>query len=139
MLYVIINMADIVIKKSKIEGKGVFAARNFKKGETVIKWDISHQLTPQEVKRLPKKKKKYVAYINEKYILMQPPAKYVNHSCDANTYANHFCDIAKRNIKKGEEITGDYSEDETPGFEMKCNCGSKNCRKIIKRILPEKS
>ena len=127
-------MTDVIVKKSKIEGLGVFASRSFKKGEVVIKWDISHQLTAEEVKKLAETEKKYVAYMNGKYILMQPPARYVNHSCDANTYAGNFCDIAKRNIKKGEEITGDYSEDETPGFEMKCSCGSKNCRKVIKRV-----
>lgn len=126
-------MADVIAKKSKIEGKGVFALHDFKKGDVVIKWDISHQLTPEEVKKLPEKEKRYVSCLNGKYILMQSPSKYVNHSCDANTYAYNFCDMAKRNIKKGEEITGDYSEAEIPDFEMKCNCGSKNCRRIIRR------
>ena len=127
-------MADVITKKSKIEGFGVFASRNFKKGEVVIKWDISYQLTSEEVKKIQASEKRYVAFLDGKYILMQPPARYVNHSCDANTYADNFCDIAKRDIKKGEEITDDYSEDETPDFEMVCHCGSKNCRGIIKRI-----
>lgn len=127
-------MSDIIVKKSKIEGLGVFASRNFKKGEVVIKWDISHQLIPEEIKKIKETERRYVAYSNGKYILMQPPARYVNHSCNSNTYADNFCDIAKRDIKKGEEITGDYSEDETLGFEMVCHCGSKNCRRIIKKI-----
>jgi SET domain-containing protein len=127
-------MNDIQVKNSKIEGRGIFAAHDFKKGDIVIKWDVSHTLTEMQVENLSKNEKKYVAFLNNKYILMKPPACYVNHSCDANTCAKNFCDIAKRDIKKGEEITGDYSEDETPGFEMKCNCGSKQCKKIIKRI-----
>ena len=126
-------MSDVIVKKLKIEGFGVFASRDFKKGEIVIQWDLSHQLSPEEAKKVSTKEKRYLAYFNGKYILMQPPAKYVNHSCSANTYAKDFCDVAKRNIKKGEEITGDYSDDETPGFEMVCHCGSKNCRKIIKK------
>ncbi len=32
-------MKDIVVKKSKIIGKGVFAIRDFKKGEVVLKWN----------------------------------------------------------------------------------------------------
>ena len=124
---------DVIVKRSKIEGRAVFAARDFKKGEIVVKWDVSHRLTAKDVKRLSIDEKKYVAYMDHKYILMQPPARYVNHSCDANTYAKDFCDVAKRDIKKGEEITGDYSEDETPGFEMKCNCRSRNCKGIIRR------
>lgn len=128
-------MPDIIVKKSKIEGSGVFAGRDFKKGEIVIKWDILHQLTAEEVKKLPESQKRYVTFLEGKYILMQPPARYVNHSCDANTYTDNFCDIAKRDIKEGEEITGDYSEDETPGFEMECSCGSKDCRKVIRRKI----
>jgi SET domain-containing protein len=127
-------MADVVVKKSKIEGVGVFASRNFKKGEVVIKWDISHQLTLKEFQKISKEEKRYVAHLEGKYILMQSPARYVNHSCNANTYTHNFCDVAKQDIKKGEEITGDYSENETPSFEMVCHCGSKNCRKIIKRV-----
>lgn len=49
---------DVIVKKSKIDGKGVFAARDFKKGEIVIKWDISHELTPEEVKKTPRNRKK---------------------------------------------------------------------------------
>ncbi|MFH0970078.1 MAG: SET domain-containing protein [Candidatus Diapherotrites archaeon] len=125
-------MKDIVVKESKINGKGVFASRNFKKGEIVVKWDITHQLTKKEVDRLSENEKRFVAYAEGKYILMQPPTRYVNHSCDANTYVDNFSHVAKRDIKKGEEITDDYSKDETPGFEMKCTCGSKNRRSIIK-------
>jgi SET domain-containing protein len=125
-------MGDIVVKESKIQGKGVFASRNFKKGEIVMKWDISRQLTKSEVDKLSENEKRYVAYVDRKYILMQPPARYVNHSCDANTYAENFCDIAKRDIKKGEEITGNYAEEDIPEQSFECKCGSKNCRKIIK-------
>ncbi len=60
---------------------------------------------------------------------MQSPERFVNHSCDANTSVKNKCDIASRDIKKGEEITSDYSNQ---GVELfKCCCGSKNCKKII--------
>ena len=126
-------MKGVIVKKSKIHSKGVFAERNFKKGEIVLKWNVSHRLTKEEVDRLQEEENVYVSYVNGKYTLMQSPDRFVNHSCDANTYTDNFCDVAKKDIKKGEEITSDYSEDEIPGFEMKCNCGSKNCRGIIKR------
>ncbi|MCC7570803.1 SET domain-containing protein-lysine N-methyltransferase [Candidatus Micrarchaeota archaeon] len=122
---------DVVVKKSKIEGKGVFAARDFKKGEVVIKWNLLHQLTKDEAKKLSEKEKKYLAHIDGKIIVQQSPAKYVNESCNPNTHVKNFCDVALRNIKKGEEITSDFSSNLGPGETMKCNCGSKNCRKII--------
>lgn len=117
----------------------MFAGRDFKKDEIVIRWDISHTLTPEQVDKLPRSEKDYVAFIDGKYIVMQAPAKYTNHLCDANLYVDNFCYVAKRDIKIGEEIGEDYAEDETPGFRMKCKCGSKNCRKIIKKdLLPDK-
>jgi hypothetical protein len=123
---------DIIVKKSKIEGLGVFASRDFKKGEVIIKWDIFQKLKAKDIDKLSIEGKRYVANIDSEYILMPPPAKYVNHSCDANTYVSNFCDIAKRDIKKGEEITTDYSETMISDEYMVCKCGSKNCRKIIK-------
>ncbi|MFA5797440.1 MAG: SET domain-containing protein [Candidatus Woesearchaeota archaeon] len=126
-------MSDVIVKDSPIEGKGIFAARNFKKGEIVVQWDLTHILTASEAKKVPLAEKRYVAFLDGKYILMQPPARYMNHSCEPNTTAKNFCDVAIRDIKKGEEITANYREDNPPGFEMKCTCGSKYCKKIIRK------
>lgn len=125
---------DIIIKDSKIEGKGIFANRDFKKGETVIKWDTSNVLTDEEVKKLPEKEKRYISPFHGKFLLQQPPARYVNHSCDPNTkVADDSSDVAITDIKNGDEITSDYSIFFSPDEVMKCNCGSKNCKKILKR------
>ena len=123
---------DVVVKKSKIHRKGVFAGRNFRKGETILKWDLSVKLTKEEADKLPKKEKQYLYLIKEKYLLLQAPERFVNHSCEANTNVKDFCDVAVRDIKKGKEITGDYSKEEIPEFKMKCNCKSKNCKGTIK-------
>ena len=129
-------MFDIIIKKSKIEGLGVFAARDFKKGEMVIRYSLPKILTRKEVDKLSEKEKEYVSSVGEgKYILHQPPARFVNHSCDANTYSNHLCDIANREIKKGEEITANYLDEKVPELKMRCKCASKNCLGMIKTVL----
>lgn len=126
---------DIIVKKSKISGLGVFANKNFKKGEIVLRWKNGKTFTKSQANKLSKKEKNYVLLISiNKYILMQSPERYVNHSCNANTYANvkNFCDIASRNIKKGEEITSNYSHiKDLMLVDFKCQCGSKDCRKII--------
>jgi len=126
------KLRGTIVKRSKIHGEGVFANRNFKKGERIIKWDTSHKLTKQEVDSLTKKEKRYVTYFKGKYTLMFGPGRYVNHSCEANTTVKNFSDVAKRKIKKGEEITSDYSEARIPGKTMVCKCKSKKCRGIIK-------
>ena len=86
-------MADVIVKKSKIHGLGVFAAQNFKKGEIVSKWNTSPKLTTNKINNLPAEEKIYVSFHNGEYILIQPPSRYINHSCAANTYTDNFCDI----------------------------------------------
>lgn len=122
---------SLIIKKSKLAGKGVFANRKFKKGEVVIKWSLDKIFTRSASELLPEKEKDFLVKKGNKFILMQPPARYVNHSCEPNTLSKVGCDIAIRDIEKGEEITTDYSK--TKGFnEFDCVCGSKKCKKHIK-------
>lgn len=125
---------DVIIKKSDIHGIGIFAARDFKIGEIVLQWDVSNILSEKEVAKLNDNDKQYIAYLGGRYVYMQEPEKYVNHSCDANTTAKQFCDIAKRDIKKGEEITSDYEDDLPPNTYMKCVCGSQKCVGVISNI-----
>ena len=121
---------DIIVKKSKINEKGVFAARDFRKGEVVLKWDPKI-LEESEIENLKDSQKHYLYEVGKnKYFLMQPPEKFVNHSCEANTQVKNSCDIAIRDIKKGEEITSDYGKGGSVSFV--CRCGSKNCRGVIK-------
>lgn len=123
---------SVYIKQSNINGKGVFAQKKFKKDKVVLHWDISNTLSATEFEKLSEQEKDYVTLLGGKYIAMQEPEKFVNHSCSPNTTAKGYCDIAIRNIEKDEEITGNYSEVLPPDMEMQCNCGNDNCRKTIK-------
>ena len=120
-------MQDVVVKDSRISGKGVFAGRNFKKGETVLTWHPKI-LTNKEVTRLSKNDKNYLIE-GKQNLLMQPPERYVNHSCDSNTKPTEKSDVAIKDIKIGEEITSDYSRITSVSFT--CHCGSKNCHGFI--------
>ncbi|MEI6498905.1 MAG: SET domain-containing protein-lysine N-methyltransferase [bacterium] len=124
---------EVYIKKSPIEGMGVFAARDFKKGETILKWDTSETLTEEQVKDLSDSDKKYVYLIDGIYRVQQVPARYVNHSCDPNTTVINFSDVAIKDIKKNDEITSDCASSKVEEAII-CKCGSSNCRGIIKKI-----
>lgn len=126
-------MANVSIRNSKIHGKGLFAEREFKKGETILKWDVSHKISKKEADKF--KDNEHLAYFNGIYFLAQEPEHFVNHSCNPNTKAVEFSDVALRDIKKGEELTTDYSVVMHPQTQMKCNCGAKNCKKIIRLNL----
>ncbi len=124
---------NATIKESSIQGTGIFAAKDFKKGEIILKWDLTNTLSKEEVDKKSDEEKRHITFLNNKYTIMQSPEKFVNHSCNANTTAKNFCDIAIKDIKKGDEITGDYNENALPNSNyMTCNCKSKNCKKKIK-------
>ncbi len=135
---------NIVVKETKNKGRGVFALKDFKKGDVVVDWSTcSTILSEINVKRLPKNKKKYTSYLGKrKWVLFRSPGKYMNHSCDPNTKAIKGADVAVRPINKGEEITVDYIYEKVPVGKMKCICGSRNCKGYITSdffTLPEKS
>ena len=107
-------MSDVIIGKGKLVGRGVYAARDFKKDEVVIKYNLK-PLTYLEYKALPENEKMFTHTHNGQIYLYSEPERYVNHSTSGNVYQDleKQCDVARRDIKKGEEITGDATKDDT--------------------------
>jgi SET domain-containing protein len=138
---------DFLIKKSGIAGKGVFASHDFKKGETICNFK-GKRLNISEVQRLYDKGDKRVTcdsfqIFERSYIRLDDIYNSINHSCDPNAGVKKVRTLtALKNIKKGEEITFDYSATEwTPQdytaynprqWPMTCACGYKFCRRKIK-------
>ena len=138
-------MKKVIVKKSGKKGKGLFAGKDFKEGEIILRSDIRKlkKRTLTEVSKLPRKIQEHADYVgNGKYVIDMSPSSYINHSCEPNI-AWRLKAIGKaeayalRDIKKGEELNVDYSltavdQFDDKGFwKMKCRCGSKKCRKII--------
>jgi SET domain-containing protein len=129
-------MKNVVVKKSRISGKGVFSNRSFKKGEVILEMDDSHVVTDQTelTKEQHELELDYLA--DGKIVIMQVPERYINHSCDPNSYVKTVSGIRKvfamRDIQKGEEIVGDYSINGYNEGTFECHCGSKNCRVIYR-------
>ncbi len=123
-------MTDIEVRESLIEGKGVFALRDFKKGERVLEWGERKVLTDEEFAAMSEdERRRYTSLVNGKHLLSGEPMRYVNHSCNPNTKAEDDGDVAIRDIAAGEEITSSYSDF---GEEnIKCNCGAPNCQGML--------
>jgi SET domain-containing protein len=125
-------MKTIIVEQSEIQGKGVFAARCFHKGEVVLQIDDSHVVTDEIT--LTKDDREYSAdFYDGKIVIMQEPERYVNHSCDPNCYVKTIDGVrnvlALRDIAEGEEITYDYAINGDNEGTFPCHCGSKRCRK----------
>ncbi len=57
---------------------------------------------------------------------------FINHSCNPNCgIRGKLKIVAMRDIEPGEEICFDYAMSESSPYEMDCQCGSKNCRRLI--------
>lgn len=123
----------IYIDISSIHGTGVFAAEHLKKGTVIFDWkDVTRPLSNDELASLTVDEKQFVSRAADgTYVLFLPPARFVNHSCDANTVAIDGQDITLRDIQIGEEITANYVLEEALGVNMKCNCGSAKCKKQV--------
>ena len=106
-------MSDVIIGKGNLAGKGVFANRNFKKGEVVIKYNLK-SLSQKEFENLPRSEKEFTHTHRGTIHLYSEPERYVNHSDNPNTRQDleSFCDVALRDIVKGEMITTDATRDD---------------------------
>ena len=122
---------DVEVRPSKIQGQGLYALRDFVPGEVVLRWDLSHTIATELLKTLAPEERRYTHPLDEQLILIvQPPERFVNHSCDNNTEVRDFCDVAVVPIASGDEITSDYGSDGS-GLRFECVCGSKKCRGVV--------
>lgn len=130
---------DLVISGAGPKGKGVFAAAPIPPGSTVatfygrgkLVWDIPQEDWPYAFQ---------VDY--DRYVVpeRQGAGWYINHSCEPNCFISGRSVVTARAIRRGEELTFDYSTDvDWPGFNMPCSCGASRCRRAVRayRYLPE--
>jgi SET domain-containing protein len=135
-----------VVQESPIHGKGVFAAKEIRKGTAIIEYKGQHISQDEANERYGEDDKGHhhtvLFTIDEDMVIdarhKGNAAKYINHSCDPNCEAVQYGDRifieAIRNIEVGEELAYDYHlQVDKPLTKKKmqqyvCHCGSKNCR-----------
>jgi SET domain-containing protein len=124
----------VVVRKSPIHGRGVFATHRIEPGEIVID-GCREILSDEAVNALPAEEIRFLSVIDGRSILMLPPSRFVNHSCNPNARATDRHDVAVRVIEPGEEVTVDYVAEQVPGLRLACNCKAPNCRGIV--VVPD--
>lgn len=127
------------VRKSKIEGKGLFAKEKIIRGEIIYVAE-GNILTLEESEALSEEEQSLCYDVDDNRLLCPKDFNnltanwYINHSCNPNSGSapDLFTLIAMRNIEPNKEITYDYAmTDSEPDWLMDCHCGSKNCRKKI--------
>ncbi|MFA6445979.1 MAG: SET domain-containing protein-lysine N-methyltransferase [Candidatus Paceibacterota bacterium] len=134
-------MKHIYICSSKIDGLGVSIGENVKKSEIIsrIKGEMKFKVNKSLKDTFANPD--WVGIAKDQWIDPAKPYKFLNHSCNPTAgVKGKVTLVALRDMKEGEEVTVDYSTIEgDPNWEMKCTCGERNCRKIIRSIefMPE--
>src|SRR2546423_1930911 len=134
-------MENIYVDRTDHTGRGLFTRAGFKKGQTLFR--LEGKIVVDSYDANYRFGSRWIGIGDKTWL---SPSRnnhgyYINHSCDPNAgLKDKIIVVAMRDIKKGEEITIDYSLTEAdPYWKMRCKCGSRNCRKVIRSIqfLPE--
>jgi SET domain-containing protein len=136
----------VEVKKSGMEGQGVYSVRGIKEGEVIGVFGgivIPEQDLEALAKTVPAEKLNidHAMYIYPGFLMLHDyvegcdPLCFVNHSCDPSAKViNGIVLVACRDIPNGEEISWNYKETDDIGtwnYEFKCQCGSSNCKGIV--------
>lgn len=134
-----------LIKTKVRNGFGTVATKDFLEGDKILKFN-GKVLPIKEAEELPDPEKSNTIRLSKiTYLSPRGDCIFVNHSCRPNSriwkHKGELYLSALQDIKSGEEITFDYSTvlADDDFWTMNCNCGERNCRKIIKqfRLLPK--
>ena len=137
-----------IVRQSKIHGSGVFAARAIPTGTRVIEYAGTRISAKEADRRHPTNPDDpfhtfFFALSSGKVIDGNEEgndARWINHACDPNCESlegkggKRLYIIAKRDIRRGEELNYDYGlvidekMTKTLKSQYQCRCGSANCR-----------
>jgi SET domain-containing protein len=127
-------MEKFSIKKSHINGSGLFVNKPYKKGEFIEYIRGPVKLVHHFDSQLAKNSMNWIGISKFRWIDTQHSMfRYINHSCDPNVAIRGERTVyALKDIPANTEIAMDYSLTEAdPDWHIKCNCKSQNCRKNI--------
>jgi SET domain-containing protein len=138
--------ALITVRRSKVHGSGVFAARPIRKGTRVIEYTGERVTHAQADSRYEDKDESdnhtFLFIVDRKTVIDAGvdgnEARFINHSCDPNCESviegQRVFIEAIRSIAPGEELAYDYqiqrdADDPADIDEIfACRCGSQDCR-----------
>ena len=138
-----------VVRRSSIQGKGVFASRRIHPGTRIIEYQGERVSSEEADRRYDDdhmERHHTFLFTVDDHILIDAAvdgneARFINHSCDPNCEAvledGRVYIEAIKNIQPGIELTYDYHYEREGPYEKgwaelyACHCGAENCRGTI--------
>jgi uncharacterized protein len=139
----------IVLRRSKIHGRGVYARKRIPKGTRIIEYAGEIISSAEADRRYDDesmaKHHTFLFILSSRWCIDAAVggniARYINHSCDPNCVAwivgRKIWIDALRDIEAGEELGYEYEYDFLPEYTVEdleyygCQCGSPTCRGTI--------
>jgi hypothetical protein len=123
-------------RRSGIAGWGVFATQSIPKNKRIIDYageKITSRESERRERRYLQRGRIWCFKLSERYVRDAAVggnlARYINHACRPNCYTQIVGDTiwirAARTIRKGEELTYDYSTDGEAFIPCRCTPGCK--------------
>lgn len=140
------------VRNSRIHGRGVFAARDIRKGTRIIEYlgeRVSHRMADLRYSdKAADDNHTFLFTVNSRTVIDGgvggSDARWINHGCAPNCESviekGRVFVEAVRTIRKGEELTYDYMIErdpyDPPGIDevFACRCGALTCRGTM--LLP---
>jgi len=143
----------VVVRNSRIHGKGVYAARRIRKGTRIIEYvgdRISHDEADARYDARPDDGHTFLFVVDDELCIDAGiggnAARFINHKCDANCETiiedRRVFIEALRTIQPGEELGYDYqltweSTDDPDELQLyRCLCGAADCRGTMLDRVP---
>ena len=145
------------VRNSEIHGRGVFAARNLRKGACIIEYKGQRVSWPEALERPDSDPDNpyhtFFFSLDDGRVIDASvrgnAARWINHSCAPNCETEEDDDgrvfiYAKRAIAAGEELTYDYKLTVDPPITRAdirgyaCRCGAKRCRGTMLELKKKK-
>jgi hypothetical protein len=142
----------VTVRRSRVQGKGVFATRDIAAGERIIEYQgalLTHEETDgmcdDEAMR---RHHTFLFAVDDKYVIDGGrggnESRFINHSCEPNCESvvegRRVFIHATRDIRAGEEVLYDYwyiTDDSYTLDDLRriypCRCRSDNCRGTLAR------
>lgn len=135
------------VRKSNIQGRGLFAARRIQPGQKIIQYTGERIPNDEADRRYDEENMErhhtFLFTLDDETCIdgdvRTNTARLINHSCDPNCEAiiekEEIWIYALKNIQPGVELAYDYKYERTGGKEMEkfyvCHCGAAKCRGSI--------
>jgi hypothetical protein len=122
-------IGDVEVRDAGRKGRGVFARRDFGRGEFIFRRRHGPIVGNDAISSLSTEDQRHLCEIDfDRSAILLPPGCYLNHSCTPNAMRNGVKVFAWREISSGEEITIDYRlnafDDDA---RSRCECASRDC------------